>query len=1131
MKGKTNMKKALSLLLCLLMMFTAIPFTAVSAANEKAEYLEGDMETLNKYLSEAEALKEEIINSPTEVNYTGTAYYISYKGSDSNDGLTPETAWKSPSKISGASFLVPGDAVLFERGGSYRYTGTINLKSGVTYSTFGTGSKPKLIGSIDASSVSDWEETRFENVYKFKGTYTKDVGIIIFDNGAANGIKIMNGVFVGEVSNGLETYDAGTRTVSDAGALKNDLEFWCDDDAALYLYSKGGNPAERFASIEVSDYNHGMTGGNATDITIDNLEFFGFASHGIGFGSTENLTVQNCIFSWIGGGIQTKTNYIRLGNAVEIFGTCDGFTIRNCYATQIYDCCWTVQWQGDSMGKDVFFKNVEFCNNVASYSNTGLEVWLSGRTDKDDGAKYIIENMNLHDNYTLYNGYGWSHQRYNKNANNFYGATGSGIDYINCSVHDNVGLFTSENVLYAGYIGSKAYNFNHNVYFQDPDKYMGGVYENPEEGTGSNKPGTLKYDAATMNKLIDTGFEAGTKFYYMDDYEVPLYKADTASFTDMSEGHWANEYVNKAYIRNYFKGTSDTTFSPGMSMTRAMLATVLWRIADFDVKIEAAPYTDTNPGAWYADAVNWAYSAGIVDEKATTFRPDAPATREEMADMLYRFTLGQSKTAPITEPELDFSDASSVASEYAAGIAFAVNNGIISGYEDGSVKPKNTATRAEVAAMLCRFADLYSTLETGYYSSKTDYHVFSGIELSSISQAFNGEKRTGKDGDVDIVQMLSPGLTYSPPAIHIFERLSKISFADYPYVKIRARTDFGGNTYTIKLKKGETVAEITPSAVKGRWNNEIFCLYDILSPNSADYSVSDATIIISPWEALNFQTFPKRGEDTYDIEYIGFFPSKEAAENYQSEFEQNSVDITYMVEGEIYSVVQVTKGSAVKYPDTTPAKNGYSFDGWTIAEGTVVNEPITAEAKFVRRNGEPVALFNVDNCDYTSSGTLDKAIAEENGVKYFHFTVTDDNTSADGTRANIVLPPADYDISVHKIMKIKYRTNVASSNGIDINIWLNTASRMWGPRINYTEKDKWVEVAFDLSTIGFSGGEGLDTTGGKEKLYENNAKGNLVMITLKPYHTIGLAMKKGEYFDVAYIAFFDSLTDAQAYKG
>ena len=115
-------------------------------------YKHADKALLDKYMNEALALTQEIRESKTNVEYTGTAYYISSKGDDRNDGLSPATAWKSALKVSKAGFLKKGDAVFFERGGSYRYEGTLETVAGVTYSAYGSGAKPKLIGSLDASA-------------------------------------------------------------------------------------------------------------------------------------------------------------------------------------------------------------------------------------------------------------------------------------------------------------------------------------------------------------------------------------------------------------------------------------------------------------------------------------------------------------------------------------------------------------------------------------------------------------------------------------------------------------------------------------------------------------------------------------------------------------------------------------------------------------------------------------------------------------------------------------------------------------------------------------------------------------------------------------------------------------------
>lgn len=85
------------------------------------------------------------MNSPTEVSYTGTAYYVSNSGNDSNDGKSPETAWATVTHVNRA-ILNAGDAVFFERGGTWRAT-PVYTQEGVTYSAYGEGAKPRIISS------------------------------------------------------------------------------------------------------------------------------------------------------------------------------------------------------------------------------------------------------------------------------------------------------------------------------------------------------------------------------------------------------------------------------------------------------------------------------------------------------------------------------------------------------------------------------------------------------------------------------------------------------------------------------------------------------------------------------------------------------------------------------------------------------------------------------------------------------------------------------------------------------------------------------------------------------------------------------------------------------------------------
>ncbi len=855
--------------------------------SENIPYFEATNEDVEKYLNEAFALRDEIIASKTDISYTGTAYYISHKGDDSNDGLTPETAWKSATKVSNASFLKPGDAVLFERGGSYRYKGTLQACEGVTYSAYGTGDKPLLIGSIDASLPRDWEETEVENVYKYTGSIggaDRDVGQIIFDMGRAWGIKLQDGLWIGTNSNGLEMIDSDTPKITGPEGLKGDLEYWhnWDNDDALYLYSKDGNPAERFSSIEIVDKGNGISI-NRKNVTIDNLELFGFGSHGVGSGSTDGLLVQNCVFSFIGGSRQYADwdKDTRFGNAVEIYGGAKGFIIRNCYAHNVYDCCWTIQYQSDSEGKDIIFEDVEFYNNVACYSNTGLEVWLNNKAEfNNEGATYGMKNLHIHDNYTFYNGYGWSQQRPNKNGNIFYGDPSyTTTVYENCSVDNNVGMFTSKWLNYLRYSGENAYNFHDNVYFQHQDKLFGGVPANPQEGTGTI--GQHKYDAVTMARLLATGFEPGSTFYYSQSYDVPEYEPDIMSFDDITDAHWAYANVEAAVMRGYMSGISSSEFAPDSTMTRAMLVMVLSRLADFDVVTEKAPYTDVNQSAWYASAVNFAYTLGIVDKNAETFRPDDAATREELADMLYRFTLSQYKTDSYEGKSLTFSDAAYVNNAYRAGIAFATENGIITGYSDGTVKPAKTATRAEVATMLKRFAALYGSLESDYskISTKTDFHVFSGNELSTKMSTVGGDKKLDAESLYLTFFPANPNLSSATPKMTIFERFLSFKLSEYPYVKIRLNASGTHNALGVGVNKNGSEYWSTAKTTAGEWDEVIFCVYDIFKPDSAvwDSDSLNGQLLITPWSEGEGA---KYNVDICYIDYIAFFPTNAAAEAY-----------------------------------------------------------------------------------------------------------------------------------------------------------------------------------------------------------------------------------------------------------
>lgn len=182
----------------------------------------------------------------------------------------------------------------------------------------------------------------------------------------------------------------------------------------------------------------------------------------------------------------------------------------------------------------------------------------------------------------------------------------------------------------------------------------------------------------------------------------------SAKFSDVDPAKWYHEAVDFAVVNGLFAGTSATTFSPDDSMTRAMLVTVLWRLAGQPEAKTAASFRDVDAGQYYAKAVAWAAENGIVTGTgADTFEPDAEVTREQMAAILYRYAklngVDVSKTADLK----DFPDADKTSAYAKEALAWAVGSGLINGtLENGAtlLDPTGSAARAQVAAILMRYA-------------------------------------------------------------------------------------------------------------------------------------------------------------------------------------------------------------------------------------------------------------------------------------------------------------------------------------------------------------------------------------------------------------------------------------------
>ena len=182
--------------------------------------------------------------------------------------------------------------------------------------------------------------------------------------------------------------------------------------------------------------------------------------------------------------------------------------------------------------------------------------------------------------------------------------------------------------------------------------------------------------------------------------------ASASQFTDLTSGSWYYDGVRCALENVLMTGTSARTFAPDRPVTRAMLVTILWRLAG-EPYGRVSPFEDVLPGSWYAQAVSWAHDKGIVTGvTATSFQPGAPVTREQLCAILCRYAALTGKNTAASASLDAFTDRAQVSAYAEASVRWALQAGLLTGVGDGRLAPRSGATRAQLAVLLQRFAGL-----------------------------------------------------------------------------------------------------------------------------------------------------------------------------------------------------------------------------------------------------------------------------------------------------------------------------------------------------------------------------------------------------------------------------------------
>lgn len=193
---------------------------------------------------------------------------------------------------------------------------------------------------------------------------------------------------------------------------------------------------------------------------------------------------------------------------------------------------------------------------------------------------------------------------------------------------------------------------------------------------------------------------------------VPTALAEKADdFTDVSRSDWYYQFVDYVTSKGYFNGVADKTFAPADNMTRAMFVTVLFRFHGAKGDSSQSAFVDVAPGEWYTAAINWAAANRIVDGVGNgKFAPNDPITRAQMCTMIERYLALYKKAWKVTLPETGsvsvMVDENAIPAYALAAVKQCQRHGLVNGFEDGTFRPNELSTRAQVAAVIYRMSYL-----------------------------------------------------------------------------------------------------------------------------------------------------------------------------------------------------------------------------------------------------------------------------------------------------------------------------------------------------------------------------------------------------------------------------------------
>ena len=284
---------------------------------------------------------------------TGT-YYVSAAGDDNNPGTSADKPWKTLAKVNSFKFL-PGNIVLFRAGDSWR--GQLIPKSGIrnsviTYSSYGSGEKPAILGSVNKNSLANWNLAR-TNIWTANG-FTANVGNMILDGNSCG------------------------RLVFKEDELKNQDDFWFNPATKVLEVYSSQNPAALYSNIECALTLDIVDIAGKSYVKLTGLDVRYGAACGIYGEDTHHIDIIDCDINYIGGGVLTYSDGTseRYGNGINFWNNAHDNLVDGCNVWEVYDAALSNQGNGD--GNQQY--NIIYRNNTVWNCQWSFEYWNQNAT-------------------------------------------------------------------------------------------------------------------------------------------------------------------------------------------------------------------------------------------------------------------------------------------------------------------------------------------------------------------------------------------------------------------------------------------------------------------------------------------------------------------------------------------------------------------------------------------------------------------------------------------------------------------------------------------------------------------------------------------------------------------------------